>query len=157
ASELQREFGQRFPLIQASAEAVPLRDACADVVLSEYGASIWCDPHVWVREAARLLRPGGELVLLKNATLLVLCMREWAPAASSLERPLFGLDRLEWADQEGAVNFDLSWGAWIALFRAAGFEIIDLIELRAPEGATSRFDFVTAEWARQWPSEEIWR
>jgi hypothetical protein len=32
----------------------------ADLAVSEYGASIWCDPHRWIPEAHRLLRPGGR-------------------------------------------------------------------------------------------------
>jgi hypothetical protein len=32
-----------------------------------------------------------------------------------------------------------------------------LIELRAPEGATTRFPYVNSEWARRWPSEEVWK
>jgi hypothetical protein len=32
----------------------------------------------------------------------------------------------------------------------------NLIEVRPPEGATPRFDFVSVEWAQRWPSEEIW-
>jgi hypothetical protein len=35
--------------------------------------------------------------------------------------------------------------------------VLDLIELRAPEGATTREPYVTPEWAYRWPSEEIWR
>jgi len=35
-------------------------------VISEYGASIWCDPYRWIPEASRLLRPGGDLVFLVN-------------------------------------------------------------------------------------------
>ncbi|HEY6691956.1 MAG TPA: hypothetical protein VI006_03845 [Solirubrobacteraceae bacterium] len=32
-----------------------------------------------------------------------------------------------------------------------------LHELYAPEGAAStRFDWVTVDWARRWPVEEIW-
>src|SRR5439155_1544060 len=61
-----------FPLIQANAEKVPLKDARFDVAISEYGASIWCDPYRWIPEAARLLRPGGELIVLMNGTLLML-------------------------------------------------------------------------------------
>ena len=49
------------------AEAVPLPDASFDLAISEYGASIWCDPYRWIPEAARLLRPGGVLVFLANA------------------------------------------------------------------------------------------
>jgi len=31
----------------------------------------------------------------------------------------------------------------------------DLIEIQAPEGGTTRYPYVTPQWARQWPSEEI--
>ena len=45
----------------------------------------------------------------------------------------------------------------LRLLRSSGFEIEDLIEIQAPEGATTRFPYHTADWARQWPSEEIWK
>jgi hypothetical protein len=45
----------------------------------------------------------------------------------------------------------------LALLRECGFEVEALTELRPPEDATTRYDFVTHEWARQWPSEEVWR
>ena len=35
-----------------------------DLVISEYGASLWADPYAWVPECARVLRPGGRLVFL---------------------------------------------------------------------------------------------
>ena len=57
-------------LIEANAEDVPLPDGSFDLGVSEYGASIWCDPYRWIPEAARLLRPGGELVFLRNSTLI---------------------------------------------------------------------------------------
>jgi hypothetical protein len=41
--------------------------------------------------------------------------------------------------------------------RDVGFEILDLIELQAPKGVTTNYDYVTPEWAHRWPSEEIWR
>ena len=52
---------------------MPLPDASFDFAISEYGASIWCDPYEWIPEAARLLRPGGRLVFLVNAPLIMLC------------------------------------------------------------------------------------
>src|SRR3712207_8584344 len=57
-------------------DALPIWDGCVDLVVSEYGASIWCDPHHWVPEAARVLRPGGRLVFLVNAWLAVLCQED---------------------------------------------------------------------------------
>jgi len=40
ARSFQEEFGIEFPLIEASAEAVPLPDQSFDLAISEYGASI---------------------------------------------------------------------------------------------------------------------
>jgi hypothetical protein len=54
------------------------------------------------------------------------------------------------------VEFALPIGEWIRLFRANGFELLDLRELRAPQGASTRYTFVNSEWAHRWPSEEIW-
>jgi SAM-dependent methyltransferase len=121
----QREFGLVFPLVQANAEQVPMHSGTFDLVLSEYGASIWADPYAWVPEAARLLRPGGELVFLVNGTLSILCMpdeEEVLPPVDQLLRPYFGLHRMQWKSDD-SVAFHLGYGAWIALLRANGFEI----------------------------------
>jgi hypothetical protein len=56
-----------------------------------------------------------------------------------------------------AVNFYLGYGDWIRLLRVTGFEVEDLIEVQAPDGAAAQIPFVTVEWARRWPSEEIWK
>ena len=32
-----------------------------------------------------------------------------------------------------------------------------LIEVYPEAGATTRYPFVTIDWARRWPSEEIWK
>jgi hypothetical protein len=63
--------------------------------------------------------------------------------------------RFEWPDEVG-VEFHLSHGDMIRLLRASGFEVVDLVELRPGPDATTRYPFVTVEWARQWPSEEVW-
>lgn len=47
----------------AWAEATPLRDGCADVVLSTQQLEHVDDPDLVIAEAARLLRPGGKLLL----------------------------------------------------------------------------------------------
>jgi SAM-dependent methyltransferase len=158
ARRLQGDTGIQFELLEASAEAVPLPDASFDLVLSEYGASIWCDPYRWIPEAARLLRPGGRLVFLRNSTLAILCSPDGdEPVAERLVRPQFGMHRLEWSADEG-VEFHLGHGEWIRLLRTSGFEIAALVEVQAPPDAEDHayYDFVSADWARRWPSEEIW-
>jgi SAM-dependent methyltransferase len=155
ARRMQAETGLSFPLVEASAEDVPLPDASFDLVLSEYGASIWCEPAAWVLEAARLLRPGGRLVFLRNSTLVILCSPDEGPVEERLARPQFGMRRFEW---DGGVEFHLAHGDWIALLRSAGFDVERLVELQAPAEAADHpyYDFVGAEWARRWPAEEIW-
>ena len=157
ARALQQEYRLRFPLIQASAEEVPLRDEGFDLALSEYGASIWCDPHRWIPEAARLLRSGGELVFLKHGLIFTLCAPQGEGVAdTTLQRDYFGLHRLEWSDVD-SIEFSLPVGEWIRLARSSNLEVIDLIELRPPADAITRYPYVTAAWAHRWPSEEIWR
>jgi SAM-dependent methyltransferase len=136
---------------------VPLPDASFDLAFSEYGASIWCDPYRWIPEAARLLRPGGRLTFLTNAVLVMLCTPlSGAATTDRLERPQFGMHRFEWTDGDTSVEFHLPHGELIALLRRTGFEVEALHELQAPAGATTRHDLVAPDWARRWPSEEIW-
>jgi SAM-dependent methyltransferase len=156
ARRCQAEHGLEFSLVEASAEDVPLADASFDLVVSEYGASIWCDPARWVPEAARLLRPGGPLVFLRNSTLVILCMPDEGPAEERLLRPQFGMYRLEWPGE--GVEFHLGHGEWIRLLRSSGFEIENLVEIQAPPDAETHpvYDYVDADWGRRWPAEEIW-
>ena len=158
ARRLQRQHGLTFPVLQGDAERVPLRDGCADLVVSEYGASIWCDPFRWIPEAARLLRPGGRLSFLVNSALLMLCMpdADGVAAGATLLRPSFGMHRVEWGSDD-SVEFHLSHGDWIHLLRGNGFDVEELIEIRPPDGSTTRYPFVTLDWARRWPCEEVWK
>ncbi len=158
AARLRRQHGFDFPLLHGNAEAVPYPDSSFDFAISEYGACLWADPQRWVPEAARLLRPGGRLVFLVNSFLLSLCMpaEEGAAATDRLLRPAFGMYRMEWPGDPG-VEFHLSHGDWMRLLRGSGFEVEDLVEVRPPADATTRHPFVTLEWARQWPCEEVWK
>src|SRR5688500_15298585 len=76
ARRMQAEFGLAFPLHLGNAEETPFPEASFDLAISEYGASIWCDPYRWLPEAARILRPGWRLIFLVNGTLLMLCTPE---------------------------------------------------------------------------------
>jgi SAM-dependent methyltransferase len=157
ARRMQAETGIDFPLIEANAEVVPLPDETFDLAVSEYGASIWCDPYKWIPEAHRLLRPGGRLVCMVNSPLVLLCAVEEPDSTSeTLQRPQRGMHRFEWAD--GGVEFHLGHGDMFRALQDAGFVVENLIELfSADDGETHPYySFVTAEWARKWPVEEIW-
>ena len=149
--------GLDFPLIHAPAEEIPLPGQSFDVVFADHGANRFADPHRWVPEAARLLRPGGLLAFSGSTPFEVMC---WNDSAERMEpflrRDYFGLHRIE--DADGPVQFELPYGEWIRLFRANGFEILELREIQPPPGAVSTYRTPEeTEWARKWPMEQIWR
>ena len=155
ARQMQARFDLRFPLIEASAEEVPLAGERFDLALSEYGASIWCDPYRWIPEASRLLRPGGKLVFLCNSAIMMLTGDELGFVGRRLRRDYFGMHRFEWPDDH-SVEFHLGYGDWIRVLRANGFTVEALIELQAPAGAIPPLEHIPPDWADRWPSEEIW-
>ena len=157
ARELQREFGLEFPLIEGVGESVPLPDASFDLALSEYGASIWADPYRWIPEAARLLRPGGRLIFLRNSH-----SRRPLPAARGRGRRAAAAPPARAQPDRVARH---RRGRVPAPARRADraperlrLQVERLVELYAPDDAETHgyYDFVTAEWARKWPAEELW-
>ncbi len=162
ARRFQQEYVLPFPLIHGDAERTPFRDASFDLAISEYGAAIWCDPYVWIPEAARILRPGGRLIFLGHDPLLMLTFPpddDEAPATETLHRDYFGMHRFVWTEKDGTVGveFALPHGEMNRLVRASGFEIEDLIEIQAPEGAAPTDQLATGEWGRRWPTEDVWK
>jgi SAM-dependent methyltransferase len=157
ARMLQQETGIQFPLLEAPGESVPLPDATFDLALSEHGAATWADPYAWIPEAARLLRAGGRLVFMHTTPLGVLCYPDTGEITTALQRPYFGLHRLEWPDYDG-VEFQLTHGEWIDVLCNAGFEVERLVEVQAQPGAVRHeyYGDIPVEWAQRWPAEEIW-
>lgn len=159
ARQMNEEFGLGLEFIEANAENVPLPDATFDFAVSEYGASIWCDPYKWIPEAARLLRPGGELVFMRETDLQMVCSPDDEQVAESLIRPLRGMNRLDWTSGETSTEFHVSNGEMFRILHDSGFEVVDYREVYPPEGAEdhSFYSYVPVAWARRWPAEEIWR
>ncbi len=156
ARRLMAEAGADFPLVNASAEAVPLPDDSFDIVFCDHGAMSFANPYRTVPEVARLLRPGGLFAFNQHSPIETIC---WPLGADRVGDRLaidyFGMHRFEDDDE---VFFQLPFGEWIRLFRANGFVVEDLIELRPEEDATSSYrDAEQLAWARRWPSENIWR
>jgi SAM-dependent methyltransferase len=158
AQRMNEEFGLGLEFRLENAEQTSLPDESFDLVFSEYGASIWCDPELWLAEAARLLRHRGELIFFRGSTLQMLCCPETGPVAEQLVRPQKGLYRLEWFDDDPGVEFHPSASELFGLLRKNGFELVDFRELFAPENAVDHeyYDTVPADWAKRWPDEELW-
>ncbi|MCJ7711635.1 MAG: methyltransferase domain-containing protein [Chloroflexi bacterium] len=156
ARRLMTEAGVDFPLVHASAEAVPLADHSFDIVFCDHGAMTFADPYRTVPEASRLLRSGGVFAFSHHSPIETICWALGADRAGDrLVLDYFGMHRIDDAED---VFFQLPYGEWIRLFRANGFVVEDLIEPRPLPGASSSFrDADELEWARRWPTESIWR
>lgn len=162
ARRLADEHGIDLTLIHGNAETVPCPDASFDVAVSEYGAALWCDPYIWLPEAHRLLRPGGGLSLLTNHPLAVVCSPPDGslPLSEVLETGYFGMYRQDWrdaVDDPGGIEFHLTLADWFGLFDATGFDVLALYEPRPSHGGEEVRFYVTADWARRWPSEIAFR
>ena len=134
------EAGVEFPLVEASAEDVPLEDESFDVVFCDHGAFNFADPTRLVPECARLLRPGGLLAFsMLTPVFDVFWDNDREAIGDELRNNYF--ENRGFEDEEG-VDFQLPYGEWIRLFRANGLVVEDLIELRPPPDATSSYDTV---------------
>jgi ubiquinone/menaquinone biosynthesis C-methylase UbiE len=98
AREAVGSFGERISLVSGPADRLPLDDACADVVLSSFVYQLVPDRRAALREAHRLLSPGG---LLAYVTWLDRDLREpfrpmeefdEAVLALAIEEPAAGVD-----------------------------------------------------------------
>ena len=63
---LERAGGAPLDLRTGSADALPVDDASCDVVLAFDSMDHWADVPAGLREVQRVLRPGGQFVVVKD-------------------------------------------------------------------------------------------
>jgi SAM-dependent methyltransferase len=149
----------RFPLVRGDAEDLPFADESFDLVFCDHGAMGFTDPARTVPQVARVLRPGGAFVFSGTTPFIwVTWPMVDGPPGRTLERSYFESRRMVWDEGDPSVEYQLPYGEWIRLFRANGFVVEDLIELRPAADADTAFaEYVTLAWARDFPAEQIWK
>jgi phosphatidylethanolamine/phosphatidyl-N-methylethanolamine N-methyltransferase len=106
----ERHLGNVEALAVMDAGHLGFKDAAFDVVVGQYVITAVPDPEVTLNEFARVLRPGGEIVLVNHLGaekgLRAIGEKCAAPLARRLGwRPEFGWDRLaRWAASHGGVR-----------------------------------------------------
>ena len=98
ARRCDEKFGLGLEFVEAFGEDVPLPDASFDLVVSEYGASIWADPYT--------LDPGGRAAAARRAASSSSSATRRSSssarptrtcaAVETLQRPQFGMHRFQW-------------------------------------------------------------
>jgi SAM-dependent methyltransferase len=118
----------------AAVPALPLRDACADLVYTGKGALIWmADIDAWAAETARLLRPGGHLFLYEGHPAVPLWTWDVDKARIRPERNYFGGTFVnDTFPANGAVEWQWTLGQIVTAVVTAGLEIRHLGEYAEP-------------------------
>ncbi len=92
------------------AEAMPIEDACADIVLCRTAAHHFPDPARFAAEAARILKPGGWLAVIDTIS----------PENEGADRALNEIEGI----RDPSHICSLSVSAWRRVIQGAGFEMI---------------------------------
>ena len=153
-----RALSRAIPLVQGSAREPFRFEAGRSTWCSAItGATVFAPPQATVPEASRVLRSERLVRVLhvQSPSRYLLRLGRRKPSSRSSPREDVSLSAF---DDGESVEYQLPYGEWIRLFRRHELDVEDLIELQAPDDATTTFaDFVPATWARRWPAEHIWK
>jgi demethylmenaquinone methyltransferase/2-methoxy-6-polyprenyl-1,4-benzoquinol methylase len=126
--------GLLVPSLLADAQALPLPDACMDVVSVAFGLRNMTDKDQALREMARVLKPGGRLLVLEFSKVA-------APLAPAYDWYSFNvLPRLgQWVAGEGdsyrylaeSIRMHPDQATLKSMMKAAGFGHVDVHDLAA--------------------------
>ncbi len=124
-----RVRGAPFPVefLKAPAEEIPLGDAAADTVLVTYALCTLPDVGRALREVARVLKPGGELLFCEHGAAPDADVRRWQTRLNPI-----------WRILAGGCNLDR---AIPSLIEEAGFRMGDLSSMYIPGWRPGSFNY----------------
>ncbi|WP_216206895.1 class I SAM-dependent methyltransferase [Amycolatopsis aidingensis] len=135
-----RRTGADAPLIQASAERLPLATGSFDAVCSAFGAVPFvAELDAVFAEVARVLRPGGRWVFAVTHPMRWIFPDDPGPAGLTATQPYFDRTPYVEVNAEGTatyVEYHRTMGDYVRALARAGFRLADLIEPEWPEGHT---------------------
>ncbi|HKS49046.1 MAG TPA: class I SAM-dependent methyltransferase [Amycolatopsis sp.] len=140
AKRANARTGLDIPLIQATAEALPLRPATVDAACSAFGALPFvASLDAVFAEVHRVLRPGGRWVFSVTHPMRWIFPDDPGPNGLTATQPYF--DRTPYVEVDAAgratyVEYHRTLGDYVRALAATGFRLDDLIEPEWPAGHT---------------------
>lgn len=130
-------LGKRVPLVQAGAEALPFADGSFDAVCSAFGGVPFvADSALVMREAARVLKPGGRWVFSVNHPMRWCFADDPGPMGLVASIPYFDRSPYVERDEQGNaiyVEHHRTIGDRVREIVAAGLIVEDIVEPEWPE------------------------
>ena len=119
---------------EANAEDLPFEDASFDIVTCRIAPHHFADPQTFVREGARVLRPGGTFLLIDNI----------APLDSELAAAMNHVEKVRDPSHVEAYSLK-TWTDWLS---EAGLELHHLSRFYRDKDFTAWLGYAEAEEVR---------
>ena len=141
--------------ILSAAERMPIDAGSIDIVVSDHGAFDHSPAALLLAEASRILKPGGTMAICTYSPLSFVCYDHRTKRIGYQLLNDYPSDLMKF---DGTlVSTEMSYAGWIREFRANGFLVDRLEEIRPSENVFGYFDeMLDPAWAYRWPSDIAW-